>query len=258
MKNIFKEWPSIGQRLQKSKNTLFLFDFDGTLSKIVQHPGHAKLGKKIKSLIRILSSLNGVSLGIVSGRPLTEIKRITRLNAIIVSGNHGFEAVGKNISFIHPKSQAIRNNLEKIISFIQTIKIPINGLLVENKTLTGSLHYRNVNSNNLKKVFSLINRIKPICKQYGFSIRKGKKVFEIIPALEWNKGHFVKWLEKKMGRPLIVYAGDDTTDEDVFHFLEKRGITIRIGSTKRSAASYFLSSQKDMPTLLVRFIESCS
>jgi len=50
---------------------------------------------------------------------------------------------------------------------------------------------------------------------------------------------------------VALYVGDDETDEDVFN-LEEPGqlLGIRVGKSMRSRASYFLTSQGEVDTLL--------
>ena len=56
----------------------------------------------------------------------------------------------------------------------------------------------------------------------------GKKVYELLPDIDWNKGKAVLWLletlELERGNALPIYIGDDRTDEDAFCALEKRGV----------------------------------
>ena len=54
----------------------------------------------------------------------------------------------------------------------------------------------------------------------------GKKVFEIKPALPWDKGRAVRWLLAQLGLDspdvLPIYIGDDLTDEDAFAKIVKQ------------------------------------
>ena len=83
----------------------------------------------------------------------------------------------------------------------------------------------------------------------------GKKVYELLPDVEWDKGKAVLWLLENLGleratvRP--IYIGDDRTDEDAFRALEKSGVGILVSEEPRpTSASYSL---KD-PTEVERFL----
>jgi trehalose 6-phosphate phosphatase len=88
----------------------------------------------------------------------------------------------------------------------------------------------------------------------------GKKVIEVRPAVNWDKGKAIRLLMKKYGKGgrnsglLPIYLGDDRTDEDGFRVIEKygQGITILIGeSCAESSARYYLTS----PLEVQRFLE---
>jgi trehalose-phosphatase len=83
----------------------------------------------------------------------------------------------------------------------------------------------------------------------------GKKVYELLPGIDWDKGRAVLWLletqalERAKVRP--IYIGDDRTDEDAFRALEPCGVGIIVSEQPRpTAASYSL---KD-PTEVERFV----
>ena len=58
----------------------------------------------------------------------------------------------------------------------------------------------------------------------GSSPRWGRKVLEIRPALEADKGTAVRALLERSGASRALYAGDDTTDLDAFAGLAAAGL----------------------------------
>ena len=88
----------------------------------------------------------------------------------------------------------------------------------------------------------------------------GKKVHELQPNIDWNKGQAVAWLLETMGatqtelRPL--YIGDDRTDEDAFRALEKLGIGILVGEQPQvTAASYSLNNPEEVEEFLQKITD---
>jgi alpha,alpha-trehalase len=84
----------------------------------------------------------------------------------------------------------------------------------------------------------------------------GKKVFEIRPKIDWDKGKAVLWILKALDldTPDVMpfYLGDDTTDEDAFRALEGRGIGVLVTDTPRSTrASYTLKDTDDVREFLL-------
>ncbi|MGB4781116.1 trehalose-phosphatase, partial [Candidatus Methylomirabilis sp.] len=128
----------------------------------------------------------------------------------------------------------------------------IPGALVEDKDLSVSLHYRLVPDrleSHLMGVF--LREILPVVRSSGLTVLHGKKVIELRPGINWNKGHAALWLLKQICRrsALPIYIGDDRTDEDAFRALAE-GITIRVGAHEGSRAHYYVHDGKEVVALL--------
>ena len=69
----------------------------------------------------------------------------------------------------------------------------------------------------------------------------GKKILELRPRIEWDKGQAVLWLLRalKLDRADVcpIYIGDDLTDEDAFEALADRGIGIVVRDGPRETAA---------------------
>jgi trehalose 6-phosphate phosphatase len=93
----------------------------------------------------------------------------------------------------------------------------------------------------------------------NFRVMPGKKVYELRPAVEWDKGKAINLLIKKYvknGRDNIlpIYLGDDVTDEDGFRAIGNygMGISIYVGNDfGKTAANYHLKS----PAEVIKFLE---
>jgi len=138
-------------------------------------------------------------------------------------------------------------------------------VLVEDKGVTMSVHYRQVDEKKVKDVESLVSRAVNGPTSRGlFKVTAGKKVYEVRPAVNWDKGKAIRLLMKKYGKGgrnsglLPIYLGDDLTDEDAFQIIEKYGygITVRIGpATSTSAALYFLNSPDEVHCFLSKLVD---
>jgi trehalose-phosphatase len=83
----------------------------------------------------------------------------------------------------------------------------------------------------------------------------GKKVFELQPRIDWDKGKAVLWLLQALDlnttAVLPLYLGDDVTDEDAFKALDGLGIGIVVGEDARpSIARYALKNPHEVHDFL--------
>lgn len=209
---------------------LFLMlDYDGTLAPIVKDPLRAVLSAPRRGLLKRLARCPEVKLAIISGRKLSVVKRLAGIRNIIYVGNHGFEILAGGKHWIHPAAKKMIPLLKKIKAGLKK-KLHYRGLLIEDKGLTLSIHYRSL----AKSALPAFKRdIKLALKPWrrAIKITPGKMVYEVRPPLNWDKGEAVCWLIKnlKLREYFSVYIGDDKTDEDAFRALKEKGITIHVG-----------------------------
>lgn len=256
MEHLFDRWNKVAERL-KGKYLFIFLDFDGTLTPIADTPGKAVLPAETKLLLRILSDSLNVKLALISGRNIRDIRKKVRLKNIIYSGNHGLEIEGPKIKFKFPLPPGYRKTLKKIRSELKEKGSSFRGILIEDKGVSLSLHYRLVDKKEipaLKAVFRKVMR----SSQGGnkFRVRSGKMVLEVRPAAVWDKGKVVLWLLRKQSfapkgaRSLPIYIGDDTTDEDAFKALKNKGLSVFVGRPKGSRAQYYLKNTGEVKDFL--------
>jgi trehalose-phosphatase len=235
----------------KEKHIFLFLDYDGTLAPITKTPAKAVIPQKIKYLLGRLSQSRRCTVVIITGRSLKDIKNKVGIPGIIYSGNHGLQISGHNISFEAPIPPNYKTILRKIKKELHKKLHTIKGALLEDKGLTLSLHYRIVNKQkklHLKKIF--YDTAASCLKSDKIKIQIGKKVLEIQPPIQWNKGKAVLWLLKhrlfmRYKFVVPVYLGDDKTDEDAFKILKKKGLTVFIGKPKKSYANFFLKNTQE-------------
>jgi alpha,alpha-trehalase len=84
---------------------------------------------------------------------------------------------------------------------------------------------------------------------------EGKKVYELLPNIDWDKGKAVLWLLENLdlerSKVCPIYIGDDRTDEDAFRALGQRGAGILVSEQPRAtAASYSLKDPLEVEHFL--------
>ncbi len=240
------------------KKLLLFLDYDGTLTPIVKKPHQAKLPNARRSFLKKISKDKNVIVTIVSGRMLSNLKEMVRIPKIFYIGNHGFEISGPKTKFVHHKALAAKPILREIKNELAKRLKGIKGIIIEDKILTLCLHYRLVSKKDFNKAEKIFKDITaPYLKSKKIRITHGKKVFEIRPNVRWDKGQAVLWFLNKKApqqargkRIFPVYIGDDTTDEDAFKVLKKRGVTFRVGRTTNTHAKHFLKNVDQVYALL--------
>jgi len=268
LEHLLTAWPLVLERLKFAKHILLLTDYDGTLTPIVARPELANLTASMRLLLQELRRVHNVTLGVISGRALDDIKNKVGVKGIVYAGNHGLEIEGPGISFINPLADEIKP-LIKIISYILHKTLgTMRGVFVEDKGLTLSIHYRLVEDNQTENVKGTLDQVVGGAQASGkIKITNGKKVFEVRPGVEWDKGKAIRLLMKKYGKGgrysglVPIFLGDDLTDEDGFEVIEKygNGFSIFVGEPNTgTSARYCLKSPAEVEIFFSRLLESMS
>jgi trehalose-phosphatase len=245
------------EELLRNKFILLLLDYDGTLTPIAETPEKAVISKEAKELLQKLSGSSYCALGIISGRPVEDVKNIVGIRDIIYAGNHGLEIEGPKIKFESQVPPRLKSVIRNIAEEMPKRLSVINGVLIEDKGLTLSIHYRLVDRKDMpafEQIFSEVTGPYIICGK--IKISSGKEVYEIKPPVKWDKGKVVLWLmarqqfasAEKMVFP--VYIGDDITDEDAFKVLKEKGLTVFVGEPGSSIADYYLKNTEEVTRFL--------
>ena len=263
MQYLFQSWPAFLSDIRAARNILLLSDYDGTLTPIVSRPEEAILAPEVRAKLQALVTRPALRIGIISGRSLAETKSMVGIEGIYYAGNHGLEIEGPAIKFVNPDAGAARANLARLKRQFSAALSNTNGIIIEDKGLSLSIHYRLVEKGKEVMVADVVRRITaPWLGEGKIRLTAGKKVWEIRPPLDWHKGKAVETILTKLGATLAnrewltIYLGDDTTDEDVFRILHRpQGWSIFVGrESTDSNAEYFLNSTSEVADFLDRLI----
>jgi trehalose 6-phosphate phosphatase len=251
-RNLLHCWGNIRRELRRAPRVLLLLDYDGTLTPIVKDPADAELHPSVRPLLKKLSRTKKFILGIVSGRSLKDIRGKIGLNGIIYAGNHGLEISAGRFVRIFPGAGGRIKEIQRVAAAVANPLKHIPGAILENKKLTLSVHYRRCSRPDARKLRMLVAAaIRPWRDR--IRVFHGKKVWDLRPSIDWNKGQAALWLLRQFkGEPPLTpfYIGDDRTDEDVFHALGPQAITARVGQRKDTAAAYYLAGVNEVQQCL--------
>jgi trehalose 6-phosphate phosphatase len=230
---------AIEERIASATRVSLFLDFDGTISGIVVNPGEAKLDPEIRSILKMLSARWDFDVSIISGRALADVRERAGLSNVIYAGNHGLEIESDTVRFREPQAEALRRELRCVLLQLKLALSDTDGVEIEDKALTLSVHFRRVSEHLRDWVRNVTHST--VSRSRSFSCREGKMVLEVRPQVTWNKGHAVKWIAREVlpAGSVPIYIGDDVTDEDGFAAIPE-GITIRVGGATETEAQYLL------------------
>jgi trehalose 6-phosphate phosphatase len=230
-------------------------DFDGTLSAIVEDPDSASLPEPTRRVVARLAELGTVA--IVSGRGLEDLRSRAEVPGVLLVGSHGFEILapgGRRIE--QPAAAEVIPELDAAYRELLEDLASLSGVQVERKRYAIAAHYRR----NDAAEPDVERAVRGVAGRHpGLEISGGKKVFELRPAIDWDKGAAVRWLLEEVGDESVVpvYVGDDVTDEDAFRALRDRGIgVVVLGEADRPTwAEYSLGGPEEVRSFLARLAE---
>jgi trehalose 6-phosphate phosphatase len=193
-------------RQVKDRAGLFL-DFDGTLSNIVPRP---ELARPAPGAVTVLSRLaqSYAVVGLVSGRPADEVRRLVPVHGIEVFGTYGLsDAVP--YSYV---GQA-RDEVEEAARLVR-------GAWLEDKGVSLAVHYRAAEDpQSAEQVLG--EALGAIAARHGLTLMAGKMVLELVPRDTPGKGSVVLREQRARDLTACLFAGDDMADLHAFAALDR-------------------------------------
>ncbi len=229
--------------------SLYAFDFDGTLAKIVREHHAAKLSRPIRFWLEELAKR--APTAIISGRSVEDLR--ARVGTVVphLIGNHGSEGP-------HTRQEDMQQVRETSGAWLQSInerfqdELTRSGVVVENKSYSLSFHYRTVDQRDEARalIARIVGELSPPPR-----IVLGKSVVNVMPPTASHKGTALLEYMRRLDCSTALYVGDDETDEDVFALRDHRILTVRVGKKNGSSARYFLKKQAEITEMLRLIVE---
>ncbi|TVU31750.1 hypothetical protein EJB05_23448 [Eragrostis curvula] len=245
-----------------SKRLALFLDYDGTLSPIVDNPANAIMSDEMRAAVRHVASL--FPTAIISGRSRDKVFDFVKLNELYYAGSHGMDIMGpvgkttesngvecirstdtqgKEVNLFQPASEFLPM-IDEVYKRLGESIMDIDGARMEDNKFCVSVHYRNVAEDDYQKVFQ---RVTAVMEDYPcLKLTHGRKVLEVRPVIDWNKGKAVEFLLESLGLNesedvLPIYVGDDRTDEDAFKVLKasNRGFGILVSSIPKESDAFY-------------------
>lgn len=238
--------------LARSTPLGILCDLDGTLVPYANSPEEARPDDAAIALVRSLATLPGVYFAIVSGRPRDWLDTFFTGPDIYVVAEHGAARRGAGawevVSDLDPGPLAI------LAEELEALTKRRHGAILERKSATVALHYRNVARGRrgelLIEAYGIIDRF--IARFPSYERIDGVLASEVRPT-SVRKSSAVPWLREKAGPGTRLLAiGDDVTDEHMFQVLDPQdeSIVVRHAEPRRTAARWELDDSNEVRALL--------
>ncbi|KZM74722.1 trehalose-phosphatase [Nocardia terpenica] len=247
-------WWRIADRLDADTPAVLL-DFDGTLSDIVAAPDTARLvDGAADALARLVAHC---PVAIISGRDLDDLRTRVGVPGIWYVGSHGFELLDpEGTVHVHDAGASSASALAAAAAELGDALRDIPGVRVEHKRFAVAIHYRGVPARQVAAVSAAAHAAR---SRAGLRITHGRKVVELRPDIDWDKGKAVGWILDHLAKPVVpLYIGDDLTDEDAFDAVTADGIPVMVrhpdSGDRRTAAHFAVDSPARVRDLLDRVV----
>ncbi|HEY0985528.1 MAG TPA: trehalose-phosphatase [Kofleriaceae bacterium] len=223
------EW----QQLATASQLVIALDLDGTLLPFAPTPEEAKLDGATASLIEALAATPGVTVGIISGRPLKLVEDLPpRFPGVAFVAEHGVWRCANGVweAALRPVPQ-----LDEIEQSLRALADRHPGALVERKSCSVCLHWRRVADGQHDAIAAAAEML----VDEWLEIHQQLERLPEVEALEVrhraaHKGSAVQWLRGRapVGAAMLA-LGDDITDEDMFVSLRDSDVGILVSAQPR-------------------------
>jgi trehalose 6-phosphate phosphatase len=207
---------ALAQLSEDPARAAVLLDVDGTLAPIVARPEQAAVPEETRAELHRLVSRYAL-VACVSGRTGEDAARLVGVEGIAYVGVHGLE--------LAPEAERWREALRQFAA--------VDWPWLEDKGLTVALHWREAEDDEAAR--SVLEAVSARAEGAGLEARWGRKVLELRPPVEADKGTAVRALLEERGLRRALYAGDDTTDLDAFRGLDGLEVAVRIAVASAEA-----------------------
>ena len=244
-------WSPEGRHALRSlvlDRTLFAFDFDGTLAPIVPRPSAARAAIGVQR--RLAQLARSALVAVISGRGLADLRERIPPEVRYCIGNHGAEGLVEA-----PDADAMRQICGAWVSQLRSYLTDLDrssGIIIEDKGLTLSVHYRLAADRALaaQRLTSLVAQLVPEPRVIG-----GKLVLNLLPPNARTKFEALVDLVQREGAERVLFVGDDQTDELVFVQAPAHWTTVRVEADCASQASFYIDRQSDVSLLLDQLLK---
>jgi len=215
------------RRIAQTEHLLVAMDFDGTISPIVDRAEDARPLPRSAAAFAGLAALPRTTTALISGRALASLRAVASppVDTLLI-GSHGAEA------WLGPGSAELtlddgqKAMLAEVRGILEEIVEQAPGTLLEDKPAGVVLHTRLAADDVAEDAVAAARAV--LQDRKGVFLKNGKRVLE-TSVVNASKGEGVTFLRQITGATAVLFAGDDTTDEDALARLEPGDVGVKVG-----------------------------
>ena len=207
-------------------------DFDGVLAPLVLDPSTSRpLPGTVESL-RGLAGMPDTYAAVVSGRDLATLTALTGIEdgAVTLVGSHGAESSAEAASGGLDEEE--RETLERLTADLERLRAELPDVRLESKPSAVVAHTRGMDADAAARAEESVLEV--AARHDGVRVMQGKHVVE-MSVHDADKGTALTGLRERVGAEVLVYFGDDVTDEDVFTRLRDGDVGVKVGDGDTAA-----------------------
>jgi trehalose 6-phosphate phosphatase len=209
---------------------LVALDFDGTLAPEVDRPEDARSLPEASAAVLRLLALPHTRIALVSGRPLESLQRVAELpDDVLLVGSHGIEFRLDTPETRLALGTEERERVGELARLLGEVAATVDQAWVEPKPAGSALHTRLATDADGRAAQQLALQ-RTTAELPGLTVRHGKNVLE-FSVRSTTKGEAIDRLRDYTAADAVLYAGDDTTDEDAFAVLRPGDLGLKSGHT---------------------------
>ncbi|MFE4229980.1 trehalose-phosphatase [Arthrobacter sp. NPDC056886] len=215
------------RRVAGTEHLLVAMDFDGTMSPLVDHADDARALPRSAAAFAGLAELPRTTTALISGRALDSLRAVANPpeNTLLI-GSHGAEVwMGPGSSQLM-LDDAQRELLADVRKELEAISEQAPGTLLEDKPAGVVLHTRLASADVAEDAVAAARAV--LQDRSGVFLKTGHRVLE-TSVVNASKGEGISFLRQAAGATAVVFAGDDTTDEDALGSLVPGDLGVKVG-----------------------------
>ncbi|QDY89229.1 trehalose-phosphatase [Arthrobacter sp. UKPF54-2] len=215
------------RRVAGTEELLVAMDFDGTMAPLVDHAEDSRALPRSAAAFAALAELPRTTTALISGRALDSLRAVASPpEQTLLIGSHGAEVWMGPGSTELVLEDAQRELLADVRRILAEIVEQAPGTQLEDKPAGVVLHTRLAANDVAEDAVAAAKAA--LQDRPGVFLKTGNRVLE-TSVVHASKGEGISFLRQATGATAVVFAGDDTTDEDALGSLIRGDLGVKVG-----------------------------